>query len=651
MTALGAGPSPAQPQAAAPSPAARLLEAVAAEAGRRGRADLQARLARERGRLATPEALVVVVGEFKKGKGTLVNALLGARVCGVDPVSTTLVPTAVGFAPHPTAVLLPAAGAARGSLDGHNGPVRGTSDVWAQPVDAAQLDALHDLVQGVPTTAPRTPAPAADISVAGAEVGLPRQLLAQGLTLLDTPGLNGGLGDGAGAATLRAASGADAVLFVSDASQELTAPELELIRRLARQGPAVLLAITKIDVYPAWRRIVETDRAHLRRAGLDPAIFPLAAPLRHRGLRSDRPDLDAESGYPPLAAHLRDEIVGRRRARLERVAAVAATDALHQLLTELETERAALADPAGGRELKASLDDAERGAKRMDEAAASWRRELADRSQDMTARCNEDLKTRMRALEVAAEARIRASDPAREWDDLRRWLFGQTNDALLTHQLVIRSEGEALVAAVTSAFETASEHIQALLEAAADRPLTAVDDARSPEFIQLTGIDLIMQGARGGGVGMVIVSAVGALTGIAGIAASAMLAPVGIGVLVVLGRRTIASVRDSERRTHQANALRAAQEYLAQARQVGAQDSAITREQLYRGLRDTLTELAAELATSAQRNLKASARAIAATHESRRARLATVEAEIARLQAAVDAVAVPGPGPDARPAR
>lgn len=628
-------PTGGPPSATPPSEASRLLDTVLAEAARHRRADLQARLARERGRLETSTCLVAVVGEFKKGKGTLINALLDMRVCGTDPVATTLVPTLVRYAPRATATLRRAAPASDGSADSAAPPSTRPTD---EPVT---ITALHEVAQAAAAEGRG----ASITTVTGTEIGIPRRLLESGLLLLDTPGLNGGLADGRATATLRAAAGADAVVFVSDASQELTAPELELLRRLVRLCPAVVLALAKVDVYPHWRRIRDTNLAHLRRSRLELPIFPLAAPLRHHALRAGRSDLDGESGYPALAALLRDEIVGGRRARLEKIAAEAATDALGQMLAELETERATLADPAAARELRAKLEEAEQRAKGMSEAAATWRRVLGDRSQDMTARVRDDLDNRLRNLESAVARRIETSEPARDWDDLRGWLYRQTNDALLTHRMMIRSEAEALVTAVTREFEADSERVRALLDAATGLPLGTITEGHDPEFQRVGGVDLLAQGARGGGIGLMIVSVGGTVASLAGFAAaSVLLAPVGIGVVVVLGRRTIASIRENEVRVHRANALKTAREYLAETRRVAAQDSATAREQIYRNLRDTLTEQAAELSTSAQRNKEASARSIKATWESRRARLAAVEAEVSRLRSLVGTAGAAGTG-------
>ena len=97
-----------------------------------------------------------------------------------------------------------------------------------------------------------------------------RATAAGGLEIVDTPGV-GGLSSVHGAATMAALPTADAVLLVSDASQEYTAPELEFLRQAIRLCPNVACVLTKTDLYPEWRRIAELDRGHLRARAIEAA--------------------------------------------------------------------------------------------------------------------------------------------------------------------------------------------------------------------------------------------------------------------------------------------------------------------------------------------------------------------------------------------
>ena len=102
-----AAPGPARPARQSPPPDGPVPDIIAAiDAGRdlataRGRSDLDAHLGQTRQRLAAKPVTVVVVGEFKRGKSTLVNALLQHAVCPVDADVVTAVPTMVRYADQP----------------------------------------------------------------------------------------------------------------------------------------------------------------------------------------------------------------------------------------------------------------------------------------------------------------------------------------------------------------------------------------------------------------------------------------------------------------------------------------------------------------------------------------------------------------------
>src|SRR5437867_9829361 len=91
------------------------------------RGDLAARLTQARTRLVDPLFHVLVVGEFKQGKSSLINALLGADVCPVDDDVATAVPTKLHYAAKPvaSATVSPAPDAPEGT----------PSTVEAVPVD------------------------------------------------------------------------------------------------------------------------------------------------------------------------------------------------------------------------------------------------------------------------------------------------------------------------------------------------------------------------------------------------------------------------------------------------------------------------------------------------------------------------------------
>ena len=69
------------------------------------RPDLVERVSAAAARLQRPATIVAVVGEFKQGKSSLVNGLLGQAVCPVDDDLATSAITVVRYGEQPGAVL------------------------------------------------------------------------------------------------------------------------------------------------------------------------------------------------------------------------------------------------------------------------------------------------------------------------------------------------------------------------------------------------------------------------------------------------------------------------------------------------------------------------------------------------------------------
>ena len=226
-----------------------------------------------------------VVGEFKKGKSALINALLGSDVCPVDDDLATMAVTVVRYAPEPGAIVRRREA---GELLVEAIPADEVGR-WVAERDGDELGAGVEVV----------------------EVGLPNPFLERGIALVDTPGV-GGLNAAHAAATLAFLPSADALVFVTDASTELSAPGAGVPASARSAGPPILIAVTKVDIYPEWRRIVAIDEGHLAAMGLDEAPFALSSVLRAHGLATGRPGARERERLPGVRRGARR---GRRRPR------------------------------------------------------------------------------------------------------------------------------------------------------------------------------------------------------------------------------------------------------------------------------------------------------------------------------------------------
>ncbi|WP_448809650.1 dynamin family protein [Agromyces bauzanensis] len=388
-----------------------LVDLGIALAERSSRADLRRRLEQTRERLLDPSIRVIVVGEFKQGKSQLVNGLVNAPVCPVDDDIATAVPTSVRHGDTPAAFVL----AQRAS----GGTVESGARVERREV------APTELANYVSERA----APASDRQVTGAEVFLPRKLLRGGLTLIDSPGV-GGLTSAHALTTLATLPSAHAMLFVSDASQEYTEPEIQFLRHAMRITPNVACVLTKTDMYPQWHQVEELDRAHLRVIDPDIPLFPVSSHLRLTAVEASDPELNAESGFPALVSYLRKDIVGKAELLQRRSTANDLLSTSEHVRLAIDAELGALENPEKTPEIVARLEATKGRADELRRLSSRWQTTLNDGVTDLIADMEHDLRDRMRSIQREAEDSIDEGDPGPVWDQFVEWFERRVSSAV-----------------------------------------------------------------------------------------------------------------------------------------------------------------------------------------------------------------------------
>ena len=377
------------------SPAIQTVELALQASTAYQRPDLAVRARQALQRLHNPRVRILVVGEFKQGKSMLVNALVNAPICPIDDDISTSVPTVVRYAHHPSATLI------RGAWGGG---------------DADEREERHQVpIEQLASHVSEAGNPGNHAGLKYAEAGIPRDILADGLELVDTPGV-GGLGSVHGSATMAMLPSADAILLVSDAAAEYSRPELEFLRQAALACPNVACVLTKIDLYPRWQWIAELDRRHLRTAGIDAELLPASSMLRLHSLRARDHALNAESGFPALITFLRERVLGQSERLANRAAANDVVTITAQLATGMRAELAACEDPGQAARLVAELEQARQRADDLRDRGARWAQVLNDGIADLYADVDHDLRDRMRVVVREAEKVLDDADPGKIWD-------------------------------------------------------------------------------------------------------------------------------------------------------------------------------------------------------------------------------------------
>ncbi len=282
---------------------------------------------------------VACIGQFKRGKSSVLNALVGDSVLPTGVVPVTTVPTIVRHGPH---------AAARVRFQAASG---GWTDIPVKTVDEYVSEEKN------PENAKH---------VAALEIFVPSPLLATGMCFVDTPGL-GSVFTGNTAATQAFIPHIDAALVVIGADPPLAGEELVLVEAVAQRVQDLIFTVNKADRTTDAERAAAVGFARRQlEKRLQHSVGPLfevsaAEQLGHRGPGRD---------WDKLVAALKHLVEGSGR-RLIRAACERGVERIsEQLLVMITEEREALQRPIEESEsriavMKQTIADAERSMREL----------------------------------------------------------------------------------------------------------------------------------------------------------------------------------------------------------------------------------------------------------------------------------------------
>ncbi len=168
-------------------------------------------------RVAEGRFYVACVGQFKRGKSTLLNALVGHNIVPTGFIPVTAVPTVIRFGEELHA-----------RVRMHDGSWQDVSVSELKEYVTEELNPEN--IKGVD----------------GAEAFVPSHLLSSGMCFVDTPGL-GSVFTGNTATTQAFVPHIDAALVVVGADPPIVGEELALVEAVGRQVQDLILVINKAD--------------------------------------------------------------------------------------------------------------------------------------------------------------------------------------------------------------------------------------------------------------------------------------------------------------------------------------------------------------------------------------------------------------------
>lgn len=230
-------------------------------------------------KLAEDRLTLAVVGQFARGKSTLMNAIVGRELLPTGVLPLTSAVTVLRFGTQERLVI---------QRDGCP---------WPQ---IAPLAALEEYV-----TERGNPGNREKISAAIVEAPLP--LLRQGLEFVDTPGIGSAIAANT-ATTLAFLPACDAVLFVTSVDAPFTSVEVDFLQAVRDQVRKIFFVVNKIDLLSAHEGddvlafIDRTIREHM--GGVGVRVFPVSCRQALAAKLDRRANGTVESGLEALEAAL-----------------------------------------------------------------------------------------------------------------------------------------------------------------------------------------------------------------------------------------------------------------------------------------------------------------------------------------------------------
>ena len=295
-----------------------------------------------RQRLMAERFQVAVLGQFKRGKSTLLNALLGTSLLPTAVVPLTAIATYLQSGPNLSLHIVYQSGQ--------------ITDERPKSAEGA-CDRLQALVT-------ESGNPANSLNVARVDVTVPSALLDQGVVLIDTPGIGSTYSHNSTTA-YQMLPKCDACLFVLSPDPPITEVELAYLGQIKKNVTQIVVVLNKMDTVEADDRVAALEflrRVLTEQAGLGTTpIFCVSARTAIRARAGGDLDMLEDSGLPQLEQYSTNFLNISRKHMLQWAIASKTAKLVNELCLEMQILLQSLNLPAEDLERRlAVFRDAER---------------------------------------------------------------------------------------------------------------------------------------------------------------------------------------------------------------------------------------------------------------------------------------------------
>ena len=324
------------------------------------------------------ELMVVVAGEARRGKSSLINALLNEKedICPVDINVCTNVVTLIRYGREER-------------IEAHIQDENGENGIRKERISRSQIASYVSEKENTNNYK----------NVMLLQVEIPNELLKEGVVFVDTPGV-GSLNISHGEATFAFLPNADLLLFVTDAQNGMTETELEFLKRGCQYCANVVFPLTKKDLSLGYKTVASdnADKIH-KELGIPMEkiqIIPVNSKKKRDYLVSGSRIAYKSSNYMELEQAIWSAVSQTKARRLflpfirevqmELLKVQDSLDMQEKYLGKGKEQVEVLTDAL--KKQRASLDA-------LQSIEAKWRKQLKDFSDDLGRDCDKEISTAM----------------------------------------------------------------------------------------------------------------------------------------------------------------------------------------------------------------------------------------------------------------
>jgi len=235
-------------------------------------------------RLTNQRFHLAVLGQFKRGKSTFVNSLIGKQLLPSSVLPLTSIPTYIQFGKQQHAEI-------------------SFQNKKKEIFESTESEQIRKFLAKYVTESAN---PRNRLNVSSVNIFSPMKLFADGMVIIDTPGI-GSTHKHNTEATINFLPQCDAAIFVVSVDPPITTVEIDFLKEIKQTVPKIFFVLNKIDYLSPTDLELSIDflrKTVSEQAGIDEKIYPVSALKAIEALEHKNDRRLSESGVPILKKEL-----------------------------------------------------------------------------------------------------------------------------------------------------------------------------------------------------------------------------------------------------------------------------------------------------------------------------------------------------------